>query len=53
MIEAAAEAGADAIKFQTFKTEHYVSKENLERYSRLKSFELSFNDFEKLSVKED
>jgi len=51
MIEAAAEAGADAVKFQTFKTEHYVSKENLERYSRLKSFELSFNDFEKLSVK--
>ena len=26
MIEAAAEAGADAVKFQTFKTEHYVSK---------------------------
>lgn len=51
MIDAAAEAGADAVKFQTFKTEHYVSKENLERYSRLKSFELSFNDFEKLSVK--
>ena len=51
MIEAAAEAGADAVKFQTFKTEHYVSKENLERYSRLKSFELSFNEFERLSVK--
>ena len=38
MIEAAAEAGADAVKFQTFKTEHYVSKDNLERFSRLKSF---------------
>ena len=51
MIEAAAEAGADAVKFQTFKTEHYVSKDNLERFSRLKSFELSFNEFERLSVK--
>lgn len=51
MIEAAAEAGADAVKFQTFKTEHYVSKENLERFTRLQSFELTFNEFDRLSVK--
>ena len=28
MISLAAEAGADAVKFQTFKTNHYVSKDD-------------------------
>ena len=49
MIGLAAEAGADAVKFQTFQTEYYVSANDVERYKRLKSFELSHNEFEKLS----
>ena len=49
MIGLAADAGADAVKFQTFQTEYYVSADDVERYKRLKSFELSYNEFEKLS----
>lgn len=49
MIGLAEESGADAVKFQTFQTEHYVSVNDKERYKRLKSFELTFKEFEKLS----
>lgn len=49
MVLKAAECGVDAIKFQTFKTEHYVSKSNAGRFNRLKSFELSYSQFEELS----
>ncbi|MFQ5651444.1 MAG: N-acetylneuraminate synthase family protein [bacterium] len=49
LVGLAAEAGANAVKFQTFKTEHYVSRRDEERYQRLKSFELSYDEFEKLS----
>ncbi|MFH1537400.1 MAG: N-acetylneuraminate synthase family protein [bacterium] len=49
MISLAAKAGADAVKFQTFRTEHFVSRENEARFNQLKSFELSFAEFEKLS----
>jgi len=49
MIGLAEESGADAVKFQTFQTEHYLSVNDKERYKRLKSFELTFNEFEKLS----
>ena len=49
MIGAAAETGAGAVKFQTFRTEHYVSRRDESRFSRLKSFELTFEEFEKLS----
>lgn len=48
MIGLAAEAGADAVKFQTFRTEHYVSPENKVRFDMLKSFELGFEGFERL-----
>jgi len=50
MIDAAAEAGADAVKFQTFRTENYVSKFDAQRFAKLKSYELTFNQFEKLSI---
>jgi len=50
MIILAAEAGVGAVKFQTFKTEHFVSSTNLERFEKLKSFELDFNEFEKLAL---
>tara|TARA_B000000475_G_scaffold105325_2_gene85518 strand:+ start:20649 stop:21659 length:1011 start_codon:yes stop_codon:yes gene_type:complete len=49
MIGLAAEAGVDAVKFQTFKTELYINSKNKERFEKIKSFELSFNEFEKLS----
>ena len=50
MIDAAAETGADAVKFQTFETENYVSKIDIQRFVKLKSFELSFKQFEQLST---
>ena len=49
MIGLAAHAGADAVKFQTFRTEHYVSWTDEARFNRLKGFELSFDQFEKLN----
>lgn len=49
LIGLAKEAGADAVKFQTFKTEYYVSRKDEERYKRLKSFELTEDEFRKLS----
>ena len=51
LIHAAKESGADAIKFQTFITEHYVSKQNPERFNRLKSFELTQDQFRRLNEK--
>lgn len=41
MIAAAAESGATAVKFQTFRTEHFQSREDAVRFARLKGFELS------------
>ena len=38
MILLASEAGADAVKFQTFKTKHYISAKDKNRYNLLKSF---------------
>ncbi|MFH1453632.1 MAG: N-acetylneuraminate synthase family protein [Armatimonadota bacterium] len=49
MIHLAKDAGADAVKFQTFKTEHYVTSKDKDRFNRLKSFELTYEEFEKLS----
>lgn len=49
LVYLAKEAGADAVKFQTFKTEQYVTHKNTARFERLKSFELSYDEFEKLS----
>ncbi|HVN59794.1 MAG TPA: N-acetylneuraminate synthase family protein [Gaiellaceae bacterium] len=41
LVESAATAGADAVKLQTFRTEHYVSAADAARYERLKRFELA------------
>jgi sialic acid synthase SpsE len=49
LVHAAAKCGVDAVKFQTFRTEHYVSKADDARFNRLKSFELSYAQFEQLS----
>lgn len=49
LVRKAAESAADAVKFQTFITEHYVSKSDMARFNRLKSFELSFAQFSQLA----
>lgn len=48
MIGLAAKAGAGAVKFQTFRAEHYVGLKNKDRFNMLKSFELGFSNFERL-----
>jgi len=48
MISAVKESGADAIKFQTFRTEEFLSKSS-EYFDFFKNTELSFNDFEELN----
>ncbi|MBW1713964.1 MAG: N-acetylneuraminate synthase family protein, partial [Deltaproteobacteria bacterium] len=49
MIGRAAQAGAGAVKFQTFKPELYQSSADPKRLAKLKSFELSPAEFKKLS----
>ena len=49
MISSAANAQADAVKFQTFIPEYYCDALNLERRSILKKFQLTFSQFEKLA----
>ena len=49
LIEKAAKAGVDAVKFQTFKTEKFINDNDQLRYKRYKKFELSKDKFYKLS----
>jgi N,N'-diacetyllegionaminate synthase len=49
LVEEAAAARAHGVKFQTFRTEHYVSSSDRARFERLKSFELRLEQFEELS----
>jgi len=51
MITLAKRAGADAVKFQTYLSESYVSSSQKERLERVKRFELSFDDFRMLKKK--
>ena len=48
LILLAKKSGADAVKFQTYKTENLVSKKNKKRFNQLKKFELKKKDFIKL-----
>ncbi|MBI5360749.1 MAG: N-acetylneuraminate synthase [Planctomycetes bacterium] len=60
LVEKAKEAGADAVKFQTFKTEKittmhaasakYQDEKTGRQFDMLKRLELSYNDFRKLSA---
>jgi N,N'-diacetyllegionaminate synthase len=45
MIGRAAAAGAQAVKFQTFRPEHYVSRQDAARLERLRRFAFSFDQF--------
>jgi len=49
LIEKAAIAGVDAVKFQTFRTERFINDIDQLRYKRYKKFELSEKEFYKLS----
>jgi N,N'-diacetyllegionaminate synthase len=49
MVDRAAEAGVDAVKFQTFKTETFVAPSQAERFERMKGFELSQDQFANLA----
>ena len=49
LILKAKQCGADAVKFQTFIPEDYVSKSSQERFKRLKKFQLTYKQFKKLA----
>lgn len=49
MVGQAAKAGADAVKFQTIVPEKLVSCSEKNRIKQLKRFQLSYDEFEKLS----
>jgi N,N'-diacetyllegionaminate synthase len=49
LIGHAAATGVDAVKFQTFIPEHYVSRDQSDRLQRLRKFAFSFEQFSKLA----
>jgi sialic acid synthase SpsE len=50
LIKEAKKTGVDAVKFQTFETKKYISQQEVKRFNRLKSFELTKEEFYKLSL---
>jgi sialic acid synthase SpsE len=50
LIKEAKKAGVDAVKFQTFETKNYVNQNDVKRFKRLKNFELTKEEFYKLSL---
>ena len=50
LIKKAAVAGVDAVKFQTYNADTYISEVQPERKNRTKKFELSREEFKLLSV---
>ncbi|MBL7129793.1 MAG: N-acetylneuraminate synthase family protein [Candidatus Omnitrophica bacterium] len=49
MIRLAVKAGAGAVKLQTYRTELYVNRKDKARFDKLKSFELTYDEFYRLS----
>jgi len=50
LIKKAKDAGVDAVKFQTYETKNFINKFDTDRFDRLKKFELTKEEFYKLSV---
>lgn len=48
LVRDAAACGADAVKFQVFRTPYFVSRRDEARFARLSSFELPFETFAEL-----
>jgi len=51
LLELAAEAGADAVKFQTYTPERFVSADDAQRLERVRRFGLSDSDFRALAAR--
>jgi N,N'-diacetyllegionaminate synthase len=49
LVEKAAEAGVDAVKFQTYLPEEYVTAADTQRFARVGRFALSFDEFRQLA----
>lgn len=49
LIDMAKEAGADGVKFQTFKKDEYVAINQRDRFERIQKFHLTFDQFRKLA----
>lgn len=49
LVRQAARSGADAVKFQTFRTEHFIDPTNSARFTQLKSYELTGDQFRDLA----
>lgn len=50
LILKAAECGVDAVKFQTYDVSRFIHKNEKKSYNRLKKFQLSYEEFYKLSL---
>jgi N,N'-diacetyllegionaminate synthase len=50
LVELAAESGADAVKFQTYSPERFVSSSDPDRLIRVSQFALSAEDFRRLAA---
>jgi len=51
MVDAAADAGVDAVKFQTFQTHLFTSNADPARFERLKKFQLTQDQFAELAAR--
>jgi sialic acid synthase SpsE len=49
MVFTAVESGVDAVKFQIFQTENYISSSDIDRFALLKKFELTSDQFTELA----
>lgn len=50
LVMLASKAKVDAVKFQVFRTEKFITSKNKKKFNKLKKFELSFNNFIKLKT---
>lgn len=50
LIDEAAAPGADAVKFQTFRPEHFVSRTDADRFARLQRFVLLWKAYPQLAA---